>query len=131
MAGTLSTGGNLVFTGAATGEWLETNGALITSENPTTGEALATVRSADEADYDAVLRAAEERFLEWRPEARLPMEGQGDQLLLGKSTKSFTSVEHRYEEEKPVFHILRTNDKDTAIIKISEGALMLRVKQEK
>lgn len=76
-------------------------------------------------------RAWLERFLEWRPEARLPMEGQGDQLLLGKSTKSFTSVEHRYEEEKPVFHILRTNDKDTAIIKISEGALMLRVKQEK
>jgi aldehyde dehydrogenase (NAD+) len=52
--------------GAATGEWLETNGPLIASENPTTGETLATVRSANEADYEAVLRAAQERFVEWR-----------------------------------------------------------------
>ena len=75
-------------------------------------------------------RAWIERFLDFRPEARLPMDGQGNHLLLGKSEKSFTSVQHRYDENKPVFHIQRKNDKDTAIIQISEGSLLLRVKQE-
>jgi len=58
----LSSGGP----GAATGDWLETSGAVLASENPSTGETLATVRTAGRAEYEAVLRAAEERFVEWR-----------------------------------------------------------------
>ena len=85
---------------------------------------------AVQTEYEAQERAWIERFLDFRPEARLPMDGQGNHLLLGKSEKSFTSVQHRYDENKPVFHIQRKNDKDTAIIQISEGSLLLRVKQE-
>ncbi len=71
-----------------------------------------------------------ERLLDWRPGARVAAEGQGDHLLFGKSDKSKTSVLHDYQEEKPVFSITRTNDKDTAQVTISEGKLMIQVKEQ-
>lgn len=71
-----------------------------------------------------------ERLLDWRPGARVTADGQGDHLLFGKSDKSKTSVLHDYQDEKPVFSIARTNDKDTALFTISEGKLMIQVKEQ-
>ncbi|MFS8066048.1 MAG: hypothetical protein ACMG6S_06725 [Byssovorax sp.] len=79
-----------------------------------------------ELDFDGARIA---RLLDWRAGAQVPLDGQGQQLLLGKSAQSNTSVLHDYEGDNPVFRILRTNAKDTALIHIEEG-LMRFVVQE-
>lgn len=71
-----------------------------------------------------------ERFLDWRPGARLPMDTQGNHLLLGKTAKSQTSISHVYETEKPVFKMKRTSDKDTERITMIEGSLILETREE-
>ncbi len=54
------------------GTWLGGNstsddaGALIESINPSTGELIASVRSTTPAEYEAVVKAAQEAFIEWR-----------------------------------------------------------------
>lgn len=71
-----------------------------------------------------------ERFLDWRAGARLPMDTQGNHILLGKTDKSQTSVQHVYVDDKPVLHVKRTSEKDTEIIKMVEGSLILETKEE-
>jgi hypothetical protein len=71
-----------------------------------------------------------ERFLDWRPGARLPMDSQGNHLLLGKTDKSQTSIQHVYVDDKPVLDVKRTSDKDTEMIKMVEGSLILETKEE-
>jgi hypothetical protein len=79
-----------------------------------------------ELEFD---RAHIARLLDWRAGARVPMDGQGEHLFLGKSDTSNTSILHDYEDKKPVLQIKRTNDKDTAILRIEEGRLTLQVKE--
>lgn len=71
------------------------------------------------------------RFLDWRTGARLPQDGQGNQLLVGKTTKSGTAMKHYYDDAKPVFLLQRTNDKDTGTVRMQEGNLFIQVKEEK
>ncbi|MCY1075145.1 hypothetical protein [Archangium lansingense] len=70
------------------------------------------------------------RFLDWRAGARMPQDGQGVQLLMGKTTQSGTAMKHFYEDSKPVFQLMRTNDKDTGTLRIKEGSLFIQVKEE-
>lgn len=70
------------------------------------------------------------RFLDWRPGARLPAEGQGNHLLMGLSETSQTSMSHIYQEQKPIFHIKRKMDKDTESIQLKEGCMILETKEE-
>lgn len=72
-----------------------------------------------------------ERFLAWRPGSKLPKESQGNHLLLGKKPESETSIQHIYQDSKPLLRILRTSDKDTQLIEVAEGRLKLQVKEEK
>lgn len=71
-----------------------------------------------------------ERFLDWRAGARLPMDSQGNHMLLGKSAKSQTSLHHVYVDDKPVLEMKRTSGKDTEMIKMVEGNLILETKEE-
>ncbi|WP_254523348.1 aldehyde dehydrogenase family protein [Natrinema caseinilyticum] len=48
------------------GEWIDGSGDTFESENPATGEALATFQRGTEADVDAALEAAESAFEQWR-----------------------------------------------------------------
>lgn len=64
---------------------------------------------------------------EWRATAQLPLETQGDQLLLGKTPINRTSVQHTYENERPVFEIERLNQLDSELVKLAEGNLLLQV----
>jgi aldehyde dehydrogenase (NAD+) len=49
------------------GQWATTEGRdLVASINPTTGEEIAKVAQASEADYEAVMAVAAEAFKEWR-----------------------------------------------------------------
>lgn len=74
-------------------------------------------------------RAWLKRYLDWRPGARLPAEGQGNHLLLGKQGEDQTSIRHAYESAKPVLAIERTLKKDTQLIEVSEGRIFLRTKE--
>ena len=76
-------------------------------------------------------KAQLKRFLDWRTGARLPVDGQGVHLLVGKTTKSGVSTRHYYEEQKPIFSIKRTNDKDMAHVQMKEGNLLILVKENK
>lgn len=70
------------------------------------------------------------RFLDWRAEARLPMDTQGNQILMGKGKDSKTSVNHVYADDKPKFTITRTSKKDTEMIQLNEGTIILQTKEE-
>ena len=70
------------------------------------------------------------RFLDWRTGARMPQDGQGVQLLVGKTPDNGTALKHFYADDKPVFLMQRTHDKDTQKIQLNEGTLLIQVKEE-
>jgi hypothetical protein len=70
------------------------------------------------------------RFLEWAPLARLPLETQGNHVILGKNDKSHTSIKHVYTDAKPVFSIVRLNETDTQKWEVAEGSMVLEVKED-
>lgn len=72
-----------------------------------------------------------ERLLEWRPELLTAKERQGQQLIFGKSKESGTSILHDYDGENPVLQLLRTNKKDSALLRLEEGKLLLKVGEQK
>ena len=55
--------------------WIETNGRIVTSTDPATGEAIASVRLASKEDYETVVRQAAEVQTRWR---MLPAPKRGD-----------------------------------------------------
>ena len=75
-------------------------------------------------------RAWVKRFLDWRAGARMPQDGQGVQLLVGKTPENGTALKHFYTDDKPVFLMQRTSAKDTQKIQLDEGTLLIQVKEE-
>lgn len=69
------------------------------------------------------------KLLDWRAGAPLSMDVQGEHILMGISDTSNTSINHVYQDEKPVFNVARTNDKDTSLIQLKEGTLFMQVKE--
>ncbi len=76
-------------------------------------------------DFD---RASVVEFLDWRPGARLPLESQGNHILLGKQKDDETSIRHVYEDAKPLLSIQRKKAEDTQLIKVSEGVIFIETK---
>jgi len=70
------------------------------------------------------------RYLDWRAGAQLPVDGQGNHILVGKTLTSKTSISHDYVEQKPVFQVSRLNDKDTQLIELKDGTITIRTKEE-
>jgi len=66
--------------------------------------------------------------LDWRPSARLPTDSQGNQLLIGKKDKNWTSISHTYADSKPTLTIQRVLDTDTQTITVTEGMIRLETK---
>ncbi|MCB2204192.1 aldehyde dehydrogenase family protein [bacterium] len=53
--------------GASSGrEWIETTGSELSIHSPATGEFIAKVRQANEAEYEQIIARAEKAFVEWR-----------------------------------------------------------------
>jgi aldehyde dehydrogenase (NAD+) len=74
-----------VNSGGYAGEWLDTSGDLLEVENPTTGEIIASVRQCGEDDYEKIITAARETFVEWR---MLPAPKRGEYVrLLGNALR--------------------------------------------
>jgi hypothetical protein len=70
-------------------------------------------------------------FLDWRPGGRLPMDTQGNHILFGKKDdESSTSISHIYVDNKPQLNVKRLSSKDTEIIQLQEGKIILQTKEE-
>jgi aldehyde dehydrogenase (NAD+) len=62
--------------GACTGtHWLESDGELLTSFSPADGRPIASVRQATAANYEHIIRQAQEAFRQWR---KIPAPKRGD-----------------------------------------------------
>jgi hypothetical protein len=66
--------------------------------------------------------------LDWRTGARLPLDTQGNQILVGKGTQDETYIRHVYEDAKPVLTIQRSKDTDLQTITVSEGTIRFETK---
>ena len=53
----------------------------------------------------------------------LPLDSQGNNILMGKKDKNQTTINHVYTDQKPVLTIMRTLDTDTQTLTISEGMI--------
>jgi hypothetical protein len=71
-----------------------------------------------------------ERTLDWGPDVRLPLEGQGNHILFGKNATSQTSLRHVYEEDKPVLYLDRTSAADKQFMQVREGCIILQTMEE-
>ena len=70
------------------GQW-RAGGRLLSVHNPATGTALATVRTADAADYEAVMRSALETAAQWR---NVPAPKRGEAVrLVGEALRAAKS----------------------------------------
>lgn len=65
-------------------------------------------------------------YLDWRAGARLPLDSQGNHLLVGKKGTDQTSVRHVYVDAKPELTIERKKDEDLQTIKVSEGTILIK-----
>lgn len=74
--------------------------------------------------------AAITQFLDWSGGTALPMDSQGNQLVMGKSTTSKNIIKHTYVDNKPELQIQRTDDKDTELLQFSNGYIILQTQQE-
>lgn len=79
-----------------------------------------------ELHYD---RAELVRFIDWKEGVRTPQDGQGDQMLLGLNKTSQTGFTHDFQDDKPVWRMLRTSGGDTQVVRMSEGRLFIQVKE--
>jgi hypothetical protein len=75
-------------------------------------------------------RAELHRFLDWSENVRMPQDGQGDQMLLGKNKTSQTSLSHDFQDSNPVWRLHRVSEGDTQTLRIAEGAMLLQVKEK-
>jgi hypothetical protein len=74
-------------------------------------------------------RAELVRFIDWKEGVRTPLDGQGDQILLGLNKTSQTAITYDFQDDKPVMRMLRTSGGDTQIIRMGEGHLFIQVKE--
>ncbi len=66
-------------------------------------------------------------YLEWA--IPLSKDTQGDQLILGFNDTSHTYLTQVYTDDKPVVTLARVDDADTQTVTISEGDILMVVKQ--
>jgi hypothetical protein len=74
-------------------------------------------------DFDDAYIAA---FLDWGVGVGLPLDSQGNHLVMGKSPTSQNILKHSYVDSKPELQIQRTQDKDTELLQFSDGYIILQ-----
>jgi hypothetical protein len=60
----------------------------------------------------------------------MPNEGQGNRIQLGMNEQNRTALTHVYEEDAPIFTVLRTHGQDTATLQMSEGRMVIEVREQ-
>ncbi len=76
-------------------------------------------------DFDQVRIAG---FLDWA--GRMPLDSQGNQIVMGKRGTSGTVMAHAYTDDSPTLSIVRTQASDVQTLELSEGRFFLEVKEE-
>ena len=71
-----------------------------------------------------------ESFLDWGTGTALPLDSQGNQLVMGTSATSQNIIKHNYVDSKPELQIQRTQDKDTELLQFSDGNILLQTLQK-
>ena len=71
-----------------------------------------------------------DHFLDWGNGAALPMDSQGNHLIMGKSITSQNVIKHTYVDSKPKLEIQRTEKKDTELLQFSDGYIILQTQLE-
>ena len=61
---------------------------------------------------------------------KLPIDTQGNQLVMGKRDASSTVMKHVYTDDSPVLTIVRTEAGDKQTLELSEGRFFLEVKED-
>ncbi len=75
-------------------------------------------------------RARLDRFLDWAPNARTPMDAQGNRLALGYKDGNGTIVDHAYVDAKPVLKIERKLGGDEERIELRENVVFMDVQEK-
>jgi len=78
----------------------------------------------------SVLTAEIAELLDWRADAQLTMDVQGEKIQFGKGATKGTSISHTYDGENPRLDVARVHEKDNGSIVISEGALVILVTED-
>ncbi|EFI34726.1 conserved hypothetical protein [Desulfonatronospira thiodismutans ASO3-1] len=69
--------------------------------------------------------------LDWRGEAQVPADTQGNRIMMGKTPTSRTAISHVYQDNLPVFAMERQEEKDTESITFSQGRLVIQTSEKK
>ena len=75
-------------------------------------------------------RAEIASFLDWADGARLPADGQGNHVLLGKRADAETSIRHRFVDDVPALTVTRRMERDQEVVELSEGAIVLETRED-
>lgn len=70
-------------------------------------------------------------YLDWLAYATLPLDGQGNHIVFGKSQADRTTIKHAYTNNIPQLDINRTLQKDTQTISMGDGFIVLHAKEDK
>jgi len=69
-------------------------------------------------------------FLDWAEGGRLPADGQGNHLLLGRADDAETSIQHRFVDNLPMLSVMRRMDRDSERVELSQGTIVLETKED-
>lgn len=70
------------------------------------------------------------RFLDWAPNARTPMDAQGDRLVMGYQEGNGTTLDHAYVDAKPELKLHRTMGGDKQKIELRPLTILFDVREE-
>lgn len=70
------------------------------------------------------------RYLDWAANARTPLEGQGNRLVMGLQAINGVVVDHTYVDSKPVMSVKRTFGNDLQTLEIKEGVIFWEVRED-
>lgn len=74
--------------------------------------------------------AAIRRHLDWAANARTPLDGQGNRLVLGHQALDGVVIDHIYQDSKPVFSIKRTFGNDLQTLEVKDGTIYWEVRED-
>jgi predicted nucleic acid-binding Zn-ribbon protein len=69
-------------------------------------------------------------FLDWSEEGRLPLDSQGNQIVMGPKLGNGTVIRHSYVDQKPVLRVERKTPEETQVISVADGLIRISLEPE-
>jgi hypothetical protein len=70
------------------------------------------------------------RFLDFGPRVRMPLDTQGNQVVMGLNSNSQSVINHKYTNQQPVLTVESNTDTDSEIIRLTEGSILIQTTSE-